>query len=105
LPKWFRNVWLFLAPLGFLFSVRIIWEKTFLTWREGPQMIGFSLMHIHPTFFVLGMLCCYGLAFWLFPATFFLIKRRKQISKADAAMGILCLFVIVVMVIPDNFFA
>jgi hypothetical protein len=68
-------------------------------------MIGFSLMHIHPAFFVLGVLCCYGLALWLFSAAFFLIKRRKEISKADVAMGMLSLFVIVVMVIPDNFFA
>lgn len=28
-----------------LLGVRIIWEETVLTWRQGPQMIGFSLAH------------------------------------------------------------
>jgi hypothetical protein len=24
---------------------RLVWEQTFLTWRQGPQMVGFSLAH------------------------------------------------------------
>jgi hypothetical protein len=48
LPVWLR-VWGFLAWPGALYLVcRIVWEETLLTWREGPQMIGFSLMHTGP---------------------------------------------------------
>ena len=28
-----------------LFVARILWEETFLTWNNGPQMVGFSMMH------------------------------------------------------------
>ncbi|SRR5258708_18300137 len=33
------------AVIATLLAIRLIWEQTFLTWAEGPQMIGFSLMH------------------------------------------------------------
>ena len=33
----------------------------------GPQMVGFSMMHIHPIFSILGFLCCFAMMLWLFP--------------------------------------
>lgn len=36
-------------------TARLIWEMTWLTWQQGPQMVGFSLAH-----------SIYGIAF-LFP--------------------------------------
>ena len=40
--------WFFCAPIALPFAVRIAWEKTVWMWSRGPQMVGFSLMHIHP---------------------------------------------------------
>jgi hypothetical protein len=65
------------------FAGRIAWEKTIWTWSRGPQMVGFSLMHIHPGFFVAGLLCCGLLILWLIPALFFLIIRRQNILHFD----------------------
>ncbi len=45
LPTWLR-IWGILAWPGALYFVgRIVWEETLLTWRQGPQMVGFSLAH------------------------------------------------------------
>jgi hypothetical protein len=103
LPKWLRIAWVLLAPLGFLFITRIAYEKTILTWRQGPQMIGFSIMHVMPVFFIFGAICCYGLMLWPLISGYFLIRRHKDISKMDIAMNLLCVYVIVITVIPDKF--
>jgi hypothetical protein len=105
IPNWLRVAWLCFAPLGVCLSLRIAWEKTFLTWDQGAQMIGFSLVHIHPIFFILGALCSYLLILWLVPALIYAIVRRKKISPADIVMILTGFFIAVVMAIPDTYFA
>ena len=39
-----------------VFSARIVYEQTTLTWNDGWQMLGFSMAHLHPGLLVLGML-------------------------------------------------
>ncbi len=68
LPDWLRVMWFFAAPVALVFALRIAWEKTVWTILRGPQMVGFSLMHIHPLFSILGALCSYALILWLIPA-------------------------------------
>ena len=104
-PKSLRLTWLYLAPFGFSFAGRIAWEKTFLTWSRGPQMIGFSLAHLHPGFFLAGILCCWGFMLWSITATIYLIRKRKEISKLDWLIYVLALLVIVAFVVPDDAFA
>jgi hypothetical protein len=105
IPNWLKVSWLCFAPVGLLFSSRIAWEKTFLRWQQGPQMVGFSLGHILPAFFIVGILCCYSLILWLAPASIYVIVRRKRISTVDIAMILAGVFAAVVMVLPDTFFA
>jgi hypothetical protein len=76
LPKWLQNVWILSSPLGLTFAARIAWGKTILTSAQGPQMVGFSLMHIHPGFFAAGILSSYLLIFWLVPASVYLAVNR-----------------------------
>jgi hypothetical protein len=68
-------------------------------------MIGFSMMHIHPLFFLAGLLSCYGLILWLVLATIVAIKDRKGLSKTDVAMAVVCLLVLVALAVPDSAFA
>jgi hypothetical protein len=75
LPRWLRLNWLFVAPLGLVFATRIAWEKTIWTWSRGPQVVGFSLMHIHPFFSVGGIMCCVLLMLWIVPALIYLTLR------------------------------
>ena len=105
LPNFLRAWWLCVSPFAMLFACRIIWEKTLWTWSRGPQMIGFSLMHIHPMIAVVGMLCCLGLMVWLLPAIPYAIARRKAIGLTDAIMIACAVLVAAAVVIPDNFFA
>jgi hypothetical protein len=105
LPASLKLWWFFSFPIAALFAARIMWEKTVWTWSRGPQMVGFSLMHIHPIFAIVGMLFCLAVMVWLLPAIPFAIARRKIISLADVAMVACALFVAVAIVIPNNFFA
>lgn len=105
LPNWLRIVWFFASPLGTAFSARIAWEKTVWTIIRGPQMVGFSLMHIHPGFFFVGALCAFALMLWLIPALVYLILRRNQVSGFDIGMVIVALFITVAIITPDTLFA
>ena len=105
IPKWLRVAWICLLPLGLSFAGRIAWEKTVWTINRGPQMVGFSLMHIHPEFSIGGTLCSYLLIVWLAPALIYLTVNRKQITAVDIAMIILTLFVAVAIMTPDALFA
>ncbi len=104
-PVWLRLAWFYSSPLGLVFASRIAWEKTVWTIVRGPQMVGFSLMHIHPMFFIGGMLCCIALILWLVPAAAFLIAHRNRISGSDIAMIGSALFAAAAMFVPDAFFA
>jgi hypothetical protein len=57
--------WILVSAAGLPFAGRILWEKTILTWREGPQNIGFSLAHIHPEFFLVGIIATFFYVIWL----------------------------------------
>ena len=105
LPDWLRVVWFFATPAALVFAARIAWEKTVWTIFRGPQMVGFSLMHIHPIFFLVGVICAYALILWLAPALFYLVIHRKTISGVDAAMVTVALFVLVALITPDTLLA
>jgi hypothetical protein len=48
LPVAMRFLGWSVAPGTWLLAVRLAWEATVLTAREGPQMIGFTFMHTSP---------------------------------------------------------
>ena len=102
----YAKVWWFCAsPVVLLFAVRIMWEKTVWTWAHGPQLVGFSLMHIHPALAIVGMLSCLALMVWLLPAVFYAVSRRESISTSDISMIACAALVALAIVTPDNFFA
>jgi hypothetical protein len=37
-----------------LLAARLVWEQTWLTWTQGPQMVGFALVHAGPAFLLLS---------------------------------------------------
>lgn len=61
------KVWWFVSfPIAALLAARIMWDAAVWTRSRGPQMVGFSLMHVHPFFEIVGMVSCLagdGLAF------------------------------------------
>ena len=56
LPNFLKVWWVGTSPFAVLFAARILWEKTIWTRSRGPQMVGFSLWHIHSEFALVGIL-------------------------------------------------
>jgi hypothetical protein len=104
-PRYLKVWWCCSTPIAILFAARILWEKTVWTWSRGPQMVGFSLMHIHPFIAILGMVSCLTVMVWLFAAVPYAVIRRKIITLADVAMVSCSVLVAFAVVVPDNFFA
>jgi len=97
--------WISASPLAFLYAGRIVWEKTILTWSQGPQMVGFALWHIHPGFAVAGTLCSFALAVWMLIAVPYAVARRREIEPWDWLMLAGTAMVILALAVPDTFFA
>lgn len=63
-------------------TVRVVWEETFLTMRQGPQMIGFSLAHGSGAILFISPLI---LAVWLTVAVVVVLValfRKRRVSTA-----------------------
>jgi hypothetical protein len=89
-----------------MLSVRLIWEQTVWTWERGPQMVGFSLAHIHPGFFIAGILCSFALILWVVVVAFLtvrsLVKRRHIPSMRWVGLG-LAAALVVASGLPSSF--
>ncbi len=48
LPAWLWIAGTIAAPGTAYFAARMVYEQTLLSWRNGPQMVGFSLAHSGP---------------------------------------------------------
>jgi hypothetical protein len=86
-----------------MFAGRILWEETLLTWRQGPQMLGFSLAHGS---WVVLFLAPMALSTWLAVAfialVVYLFKRRRPsfATLATASAGVM---IIGLLSIPPQF--
>jgi hypothetical protein len=105
LPSVLKTWWLLASPLAFLFAGRILWEKTIWTWSRGPQMVGFALWHIHPVLAAVGLLASFALAVCLLASVPFAISRRRDFEPWDWLMMAGSVCVIIVLSLPDTFFA
>ncbi len=67
------------------YVLRLIYEETILTWRDGDQMVGFSVVHAFPQLLILGGLGLLGvhlfLLAWLGSSAFALFRRRRPPSQ------------------------
>ena len=78
LPLWLVLIgWLLLLCAASL-NARLVWEQTFLTWRNGPQMVGFSLTHQHPEVVLLGFPLMILAHLWLISAAALLIVKKGR---------------------------
>ena len=54
-PMWVSAGFICLICLA-AYSLESVYEETILTWRGGPQMIGFTIAHVYPWFLIIGIL-------------------------------------------------
>lgn len=102
-------------PLGFLIlsvpvitanaalTVRLVWEETALTWREGPQMVGFALIHGRWALLVFSPFLALALGAW--GVVEIVRARRARIRQSRGVIGALgtCALILAVMFTPYGF--
>lgn len=103
LPAYLRLWWFCASPLGLMIAARIVWERIYLTRSGGPDLVAFSLIHLYPTFGIIGLLICFSLMIWLVEAISSMATHWKQISMADVVMTVSALLVFAAVVVPDRF--
>jgi hypothetical protein len=87
-PVAFGNPWRFAGYL-FLFAAalfvgRIVYEETVLTWTNGPQMVGFAMVHGGAPFILIaGLIGLLGGTLWLIVSIALLFRRKFRIPFAD----------------------
>jgi hypothetical protein len=82
---------------------RLIWEMTSLTWQEGPQIVGFSLMHIIGP---LPILFPFALSVWLCISLIKIIVwklKRRPIRKQSWSVFGFAIAVIALLSLPQSF--
>jgi signal transduction histidine kinase len=82
IPRWFIGAGVPLALGLAVLAIRLVWEQTLLSWQNGPQMVGFSLMHGGGG--LLLVVLPIATLLW-FPAALVLVARRRS---AGGALGL-----------------
>lgn len=98
-----KSGWWSCAPPALFMVGRQAYEETILTLREGPQMIGYSLMHQHPVLFVVCSLALLGLYAWCLAVTVLLFMRRGLMEWPVVVMYLFTLAVLGFSSLPEDF--
>jgi hypothetical protein len=74
MPKWIKILLIFIAPGLLMFFGRMSYECLYLTYKNGPQMIGFSLIHLHPSLYIFMILSYFAAIIWIIIYAIWIIK-------------------------------
>jgi hypothetical protein len=92
LPNWLAVWWWVAFVVAAPLYLRLLWEQTFLTWRAGRQMIGFSLVHRHLEILVAGLAGYVLFLAWIIVTAVYLAMKRTRPSRSTLAyLSIPCL--------------
>ncbi len=75
-PRWLVMLWWLVVPSAAPLFLRLLYEETVLTWRRGPQMVGYTMAHQFAWVLVLGLFGYLATVLWLLIAVVILIRRR-----------------------------
>jgi hypothetical protein len=73
-PPWLMTVGWWVAVPSAIFALRMVYERTIMTWNEGPQMVGFSFLHTIGGPFLLALWL--GLV-WVAVVLFYVVRCRS----------------------------
>jgi hypothetical protein len=104
-PNGFSRAWTTIGyvvcTLSALFVGRITYEETLLTWRNGPQMVGFALAHGGvPLILVGGLIGLPCGSLWLLVSLILLFRRKFRVQVFDWLPMVLFPFLAVTLFIP-----
>jgi len=99
----FEFIWWLIFLPATLFVSRLVYEQTYLTWLQGDQMIGFTLVHNHTSFFLITFIAfCIAFLMAVYALIKFIINynMKKNISRYFIIKNTLLLFLLILMIIP-----
>ena len=96
-----RNIGIPFVVAAFILMVRIIYEKTYLTYVNGPQMIGFSFMHSGLGALVI-MMFYVSLLWGLIAFLLTFVVGAVYITKLNSVMIGVVLLSFIVILSPDE---
>ena len=101
----FQKAWTILGYLlvcaAAILVTRILYEETILTWRTGPQMLGFAMAHgALPFVLITGVIGLPGILLWLAVSVVLLIRKKFRLPVVDWIPIILSLLLVGLISIP-----
>jgi len=78
---------------------------TWLTWKDGPQMIGFTMMHVFPWIYILGLLGWLGLAGWLVVTIILRLRKFITLKIPDICLIGISIITLGALLIPETAWA
>lgn len=104
-PKGFPTAWRTIGYVFFgasaLFVGRIVFEETVLTWTNGPQMVGFALMHgAAPLILIAGFIGLPCGLLWMLVSLVLLFRRRFRVPLVDWLPVALLPFMVMMLLVP-----
>jgi ankyrin repeat protein len=100
-----RRLWIFAIvalALNAALAARLVWEQTALTWQQGPQMIGFSLVHGPWAPIILAPFLLLILGVWVLVLLVDGLLRGRRPSRSLVALGAATLLVAAAIFTPDD---
>jgi hypothetical protein len=83
LPYWMKTFLTIVLPGLIICLGEMMYECIYLTYKEGPQMIGFSLIHTRPALFFFMLLSYWASTIWSLVYIIWLIKIKIKKKKPD----------------------
>lgn len=95
--------WLFL-PGFIIMTIRLTYEKTYLTWKKGPQLVGFHMMHSYPFLSLFCMISELAAMSWLIGMLIYFGIKRPPLRWHGKFLLILTIITAIIANISDNLF-
>jgi len=100
MTRLFRLTGTLFIMLALPLVIRTLWESTWLTWYQGPQMLGFTFLHLHPGLTILSRACWLAMFPWLIVMLVLGLTKQRTLSVEDRALGAIAAVVLLLPMIP-----
>ena len=99
-PRWLNVWWWISFPLAAAFVGRMLYERTYQTWKYGKQMLGFVFVHEYPEVFFPTISGFFLTHAWLIAALIFVVLKPARVSKTVWVKIGLVLLMLALMYLP-----
>lgn len=106
IPYWIKMLLIIVLPGLLILLGQVIYEGIYLTYKNGPQMILFSLLHNRPTLFIFMILSYIASMIWVLLYIIWVIKikiekKKPEMSWIYISTIFIVVFIYVIMSLAD----